>query len=318
MKIFNDAVKQLLADQVAGWSLARENYKELKNISTRELKFDNNITIKIHLNPKRAKSSTAKVDEASIKQRECFLCECNLPPEQDILPFGNSYNLLVNPFPIFEEHLTIASSQHVHQKIYGNFDTMLLLAREISSFLIFYNGPACGASAPDHLHFQAGGLGLLPIEAEFDLIDRTIAWSKNESIVYTIDNYLRNTIVITGNNHEEISELFNQLHHILAIHLPSDPEPMMNIIVYYIDGYWRVYIFPRRQHRPACFFANDPDKIEVSPASVDFGGVITIHRKEDFNKLNEQVVHDIFSQLTVDTERWVAIKAAIKNLMAKN
>ncbi len=162
----------LIADQLGNWELAKNNYNGLKKIILREIVFDNDFRIKIQFNPERIRSSAAKVDAISIQERPCFLCMKNLPPEQRWVDFKGKFNILVNPFPIFTKHLTIASKEHTNQRIDGYFDYLLQISESLSDYVVFYNGAQCGASAPDHFHFQAGIKGFLPIEDEFALVQR--------------------------------------------------------------------------------------------------------------------------------------------------
>src|ERR1035437_1866816 len=166
MELSNQA-RKLISDQKKDWDLARKNYDGLKKVKVKTFDFGH-YKIEIQFNPERIVSSSAKVDAKSIEARPCFLCQKNLPPQQRGLAFDDDFIVLVNPFPIFPEHLTIPSIAHTDQRILGNFGSMLDLAEKLTDFVIFYNGPKCGASAPDHLHFQAGNKGFLPIEKDYN------------------------------------------------------------------------------------------------------------------------------------------------------
>jgi ATP adenylyltransferase/5',5'''-P-1,P-4-tetraphosphate phosphorylase II len=158
-------VQTLFEQQTTHWETARKNYEALRQVQVRICTV-NGYTYKVQFNPARIISSGAKVDAASIQQRACFLCAANLPAEQQGVSFGTEYTILVNPFPIFPKHLTIPVNNHIDQLIAGRLGDMLDLTKALSDYILFYNGPKCGASAPDHLHFQAGNKGFLPIEAE--------------------------------------------------------------------------------------------------------------------------------------------------------
>jgi hypothetical protein len=155
MTDYSQKVRELFEDQFRDWALARDNYHQLDEVRVRRVSFPG-YNISVQFNPGRITSSAAKVDAKSIEARPCFLCEKNRPAEQQGIPIEDGYIILINPFPIFRRHLTIVSGSHTPQRIAGNFGTMLALARSLPEYVIFYNGPQCGASAPDHLHFQAG------------------------------------------------------------------------------------------------------------------------------------------------------------------
>lgn len=159
----NQTIHHLLTGQLASWETARNNYAALSGVRVKELNV-NGILYKVQFNPARIVSSGAKVDAKSILERKCFLCPANLPPVQKGIPFGGHYNILVNPFPIFPRHLTVPELAHTPQRIATRFTDMLELAEALTDYTIFYNGPKCGASAPDHAHFQAGNKGFMPIE----------------------------------------------------------------------------------------------------------------------------------------------------------
>lgn len=162
----NQTIHHLLTGQLASWETARNNYAALSGVRVKELNV-NGILYKVQFNPARIVSSGAKVDAKSILERKCFLCPANLPPVQKGIPFGGHYNILVNPFPIFPRHLTVPELAHTPQRIATRFTDMLELAEALTDYTIFYNGPKCGASAPDHAHFQAGNKGFMPIEKDW-------------------------------------------------------------------------------------------------------------------------------------------------------
>ena len=158
--------RKLINDQQNEWELAGKNYAGLKSVKVRTLAFDG-FDMLVQFNPERIRSSAAKVDAKSIEARPCFLCQKNLPKEQRGIPVLDKYLILVNPFPIFPEHLTIPHFNHIDQRIENKFEEMLEMARLLEDFTIFYNGPKCGASAPDHFHFQAGIKRFMPIERDY-------------------------------------------------------------------------------------------------------------------------------------------------------
>ncbi|MDR0866076.1 MAG: DUF4922 domain-containing protein, partial [Candidatus Symbiothrix sp.] len=188
MNLTTKIVKDLLCDQLEEWSLVKSNYEALKNVKSKEFQFDGFI-IKVQFNPARIVSSAAKIDAKSIQERKCFLCPANLPKEQTGIPFGNDYQLLVNPFPIFPEHFTIPTYKHTDQLIIHRYGDMLDLAKSMDKYTVFYNGPKCGASAPDHAHFQAGIKGFLPLENEIGNIPKEVIYKTDELIVFVLHHY---------------------------------------------------------------------------------------------------------------------------------
>ncbi|MGQ1890070.1 DUF4922 domain-containing protein [Thermophagus sp. OGC60D27] len=301
-------VHRLIDEQLIDWPLARDNYEGLKSVKTRTLKIGPSSEMRIQFNPARIRSSAAKVDAQSIRERQCFLCSENLPAEQRGIDFGD-YKILVNPFPIFSRHLTIPHKDHTDQRIEGRLTDMLQLARALPDFMVFYNGPRCGASAPDHFHFQAGNKGFMPIEKEFlTLPDITVLMEKKDIRVLGCENYLRKTLIFESSNENAIDLWFSRVFTILSKCQPKEPEPMLNILCSWETDSWRVFLFPRREHRPRQFYARGEEQILLSPASVDFGGVLITPREEDFNKLNSDTVKDIFNQVTLSDDIWHLVK----------
>jgi len=293
--------KALFLHQTNNWELAKQNYLSLKLIKKKVFEFDGS-EIVVQYNSGRIVSSSAKVDSKSIKERPCFLCANNLPREQKGILCSSNYLLLLNPFPIFEEHFTIPQVEHKPQEIYNNFGDILNISKELGTrYTIFYNGAKCGASAPDHMHFQASIKNVMPAEKELDYIyENLVELFIDEKIrVATVVNYLRNFFLIESDDKTRAKEEFQKLFKSIKETTTSDEEPLMNIIVTYSDK-WRIYIFPRKVHRPKQFFAEGEDKILLSPAAVDFGGLLITPRIEDFEKISKEDIIDIFKQTSVD------------------
>ncbi|NEW85632.1 MAG: DUF4922 domain-containing protein, partial [Mariniphaga sp.] len=277
---FSNQARELIREQIGEWDLATKNYASLKKVKVK--KFDyGDYHIDVQFNPERIVSSAAKVDAKSIEARPCFLCEKNLPPQQRGLSFKNEYIVLVNPFPIFPEHLTIPNISHTDQRISGNFGSMLDLAAGLDDFVLFYNGPKCGASAPDHLHFQAGIKGFLPIETDFSNIDYCKEVRRIGSVTISHwPDYQRGIITLNSKDRDQLIECFNQIDSKLQILQPNEVEPMLNILAIFEQGEWIIHIFPRTLHRPAQYFESGKMQIILSPASVDMGGVLITPREE--------------------------------------
>lgn len=288
---------ELLKQQKESWETAGGNYRALAQVKVKELNFDA-FKIKVQFNPARIVSSAAKVDAKSLQERKCFLCPDNLPLVQKGLPFGDNYQVLVNPFPIFLEHLTIPVLKHEDQRILPRFAEMLDLAKALDKFTIFYNGPKCGASAPDHAHFQAGNKGFLPIEKEWKAVDHELVYMKPGTSLYVLKNYLRSTLVIESEDKEESVRLFEKIYEELDVKDGED-EPMVNILTWYEEGWWATCVFPREKHRPACYFAEGDDNILLSPASVDMGGVFITPLEKDFDKMSKMDVSAILKEVSI-------------------
>jgi ATP adenylyltransferase/5',5'''-P-1,P-4-tetraphosphate phosphorylase II len=295
-------IDKFIDSQLIEWELASRNYKDLENVISKNLCFDE-FDILVQFNPKRIISSSANVDARAIEARPCFLCAANRPIQQQGLCFKKDYTILVNPFPIFPRHLTIPHNIHTDQIMEGHFEDMLDLAVHLEDFVVFYNGPKCGASAPDHFHFQAGSKGFLPIEKDFHI--PKLCMLKDQYGLVKIsqwNGYFRTVITLQSSQKEDICLIFTKLYHELSQLQPEQPEPMMNIIAYVEKGDWVVHIFPRKLHRPRQYFEVGNQQLLLSPASVDLGGVLITPREEDFLKISKEDVTDILSQVSM-TER---------------
>lgn len=269
----------------------RQNFEALNSVRVREFAFDG-FTIKAQFNPARIQSTGAKVDAKTIAARKCFLCRENLPAEQRGVPFGHDYTILCNPFPILRDHFTIPHNEHRPQRIVDSFARMLDLTREIGErYVVFYNGPKCGASAPDHLHFQAGEKGFLPIETEFESLRARYGKRFGNSpdlIVTAIDDGLRGIIAIESKDSNALDAAFQRFLTNFAKLQPTEDEPMMNILATLENDIFCVLILPRLKHRPNFYFAEGEKKLLLSPASVDLGGVCVLPIEADFLKLTKQ------------------------------
>ena len=271
--IKND-VQLLFEEQLNNWLLAADNYKALALVKTKNMEV-NGLLYRVQFNPARIVSSAAKVDAQSIKERRCFLCSDNRPAEQKGIVFDDRYLLLINPYPIFPRHLTIPALEHTPQLISDRFGDMLNLAKVLDDYVLFYNGPKCGASAPDHFHFQAGNKGFLPIQT---------------------DGKSRGEIRIESNDKQEVFNRFREVYQSMELN-PNDDEPMMNLLVWYEEGMWTVCVFPRKKHRPACYSAEGEDNVLISPASVDMGGVFITPLEKDFHKITAEDITTILEEL---------------------
>ena len=361
------AVDELFESQLNERELARKNYDALKDVKIKtlwirkseqanfgagrveavgktgltgkaETKQNPGIAVKVQFNPARIVSSGAKVDPKTIQERKCFLCAANRPAVQKGIGFhgvATDYTVLVNPFPIFPRHLTIPCTVHSRQEIDSTrLDDMMSLAKVLKDFVLFYNGPKCGASAPDHFHFQAGSKGFLPLEAKLknfrtkEILKRGVYNKKEDELkpsdnflrLSLIENYINGAFLIEAGNKKlataACAKIYAAFSRIEGKGDPSfDPaivknieskvfrdgewEPMFNILCWYDTGTWYIVTFARGRHRPSCYDAEGDANILLSPASVDMGGVFITPLEKDFNKIKAADIEKILDEVAV-------------------
>jgi hypothetical protein len=293
-------IEHLFEEQLQHWPLAARNYAGLQQVAWKDILFDG-FEIKLQFNPERIRSSAAPIDKKSIEQRPCFLCR--RPPEQQGIDYPPHYTLLINPYPISPVHLTIADNRHVPQRIAGRIQDFLQLAEDLPDFTILYNGPRSGASAPDHFHFQAVNKGFLPVERDIhDFREKTLLRQDSEGAIYYMEHYLRSCFIYESSRIEWLLSEFDRLYQPLHAIRASEDEPMFNLICWKEKAAWQFVVFPRKQHRPRQYHETGDKQIVLSPGVVDFGGILVIPRKEDFDKLDKKLIEDIYSQLTLSDE----------------
>jgi hypothetical protein len=306
-----DQAAALLRQQGAAWELLRKGYGGLAGVKTRafalgSLRFD------VQFNPGRIVSSSANVDPAAIRERRCFLCHEHLPPQQHGLAFGE-YLILCNPYPIFPAHLTIPHRSHVAQRIDGAFSVMLDLSRQLGGgYDLLYNGPRCGASAPDHLHFQAGSAGFMPLMQKLGELPAGTSATVMEGAgvdVTAADDGLRRWVQLEGEDASLIEQAFDVLLGVLAREEDLGEEPMINIVAFY-RRQWTVLVFPRKAHRPS-FYGAEGGMI-ISPAAVDMGGVIITPREEDFVRIRESDIRRLFEEVCPAQAAFAQITAELR------
>ena len=303
----NNQLKSLLTEQKENWELARTNFAGLKTVRTKSFDFGD-FEVKVQFNPARIVSSGAKVDAKTIAERKCFLCTENRPAEQTSVDAGD-YLILVNPFPIFPEHFTIPRKEHVDQQIKPYFADMLQLAEALDDYLIFYNGPRCGASAPDHMHFQAGTKDFLPLANDYKRLKDTHAQLLVESEnfqLYSFNNYLRTVYCIESTNVESAKDAFEKLYaHFQQTSPPAlskgeGAEPMLNIVCTFEDGKWFTFVLPRKAFRPWQYTAEGEQQLLVSPATVEMCGIFITPIEAHFDKITKEDVVTILEQVSKD------------------
>lgn len=309
-------VHQLINQQIESWPLATSNYAGLASVASRTIEFDG-FKVKVQFNPERIRSSAAKTDAKSIQQRACFLCQKNQPEVQKGVDFQGDYTLLVNPFPIFKKHLTVPLNRHLPQEIEPYFNDLLQLSRELPEFTFFYNGPKCGASAPDHFHFQAGNANEMSIDTELDSIvaqlGEPILQNEHTRLVAVGKAYLRKLLYLESDSSTQITYYFQQILERLK-QRGQEGEPMLNVLARFTRQKWRIVIFPRDRQRPSQFFAEGQEQILMSPASVEMGGLAILPRKEDFEKLTAKDLISIYEQVTINDTDFERLKDQLKGL----
>ena len=291
----NQKVSDLFKEQIFNWEFARSNYEGLKSVRTKTFSFGD-FDIKVQFNPARITSSGAKTDEKSIAERKCFLCLENLPAQQKGIDAGE-YTILVNPFPIFPGHFTIPRKKHTDQRIKPYFTDMLMLAQAIDDYIIFYNGPKCGASAPDHMHFQAGTKDFLPLISDYKRLKPTHAElldAGDNYQLYSVTNYLRTLYCIESETIAEAQTVFENLY--IQWQSEKNEEPMMNIVCSFEDKKWYTYVFPRSAFRPWQYSAPSDQQLLVSPATVELSGVFITPIESHFDRITKEDVVSILEQ----------------------
>ena len=287
MAVDSNKIAGFFETQLAAWPLAAANFEALGGVKVKELDV-NGMPFKVQFNPARMASSGAKVDAASLKARPCFLCE------------KNRYTILVNPFPIFHRHLTIPDTSHTDQLIAGRIADMMGLAAELNGYTVFYNGPRCGASAPDHMHFQAGNSDFLTIAPAIENAELKTIAADGDATLSLVDTLPVKVFVIDAADHSAGERLFGRL--LEAMPVPEgEREPMLNLLCYSTPAGERLVVIPRKRHRPACY-GTDNGCMLISPASVDVGGVFITPRPEDFERMDQAAIASILDEVCLTAE----------------
>jgi hypothetical protein len=294
---------ELFTQQQSAWQKMAEGYASLEFVRVREI-ICTGFTVKVQFNPKRIVSTGANVDPASVNKRKCFLCRENLPEEQQGILYGDDYLILCNPVPIFPKHFTISSMRHTSQDFKSSVDAMLDLARDLSPhFTIFYNGPECGASAPDHLHFQASPRLAIPVECDaVNVQKRKRFYYKNHVAGFTLMHYGRIVLIIESTDKNQLLAFIHTLIIEWKNLLHLTKEPMLNVLSSYQENIWRLIIFPRHKHRPDIYFKEGSDRVLISPAAVDMGGLIVTPLEKDFLHIDAKLIEYIFAEVSEKQE----------------
>ena len=292
---------KLLEEQKKAWLDLRDGYELLRDVRERDLPC-RGFSVRLQYNPKRMKSSTANVGEKKTDGRQCFLCLDHLPEGQKGILYRGEYLILGNPMPVFSSHYTVSHVDHRLQAIEEHIASYLqLLADFRSGWTVLYNGPKCGASAPDHLHFQAAPSGQMPIEQEIREEKRLALIRRiNGVFFYRLRDLGREVILLEGDDPIAIEGALKNLLNALKKVLSTNEEPMMNIAGLHEERKWRLVIFPRRKHRPDAFFRDGDARVVVSPGVIDMGGLLITPVEKDFERLNGTTVGGIYQEVSLE------------------
>lgn len=307
----DNQIDKFVKDQLSVWPLAAENYRSLKKAGSKVLSIGG-LPVTVQLNPCRRISSEASLDKESINRRPCFLCPENRPAEQTNMEFegrkGRRYRVTLNPYPIFPSHLVISSFEHTPQSIWHRYQDLLDFVRENNEYLGFYNGPESGASAPDHMHFQACPQGLTPLQNRVDELlaagdDKTLDYLTNvkEARLFHLNEYARGVFVLCGATAKSTAKLFYRLLDCASVPDGSS-EPKMNIIAWCHEGEYRTAVIFRERHRPHNYSSSGADHLAMSPGCADLAGVYVTTREEDFDKLDAGLLSQVVREVAASEE----------------
>jgi len=306
----DSSISRFFNRQLEVWADARHRFRDLKHVETRQLSDQ----LKLQWNPARIVSTGAKIDKKTLGERPCFLCDKNRPKEQMSKQIDEKFHLLVNPFPILPVHFTIPARKHQPQLIYKNYGEMHRFISLHSDLMVFYNGPKCGASAPDHLHFQAGTNGILPLQTNWQRLSRNLTdviSLNDEEKISVVRDFLVPAFVIISKSAESDEALFRRLYKAMP-QRGDETEPMMNIISWRKGEEFISVVIPREKHRPEAYFAEGDAQFVVSPGALDMSGLIITPREEDFRKLTEEKALSLLQECGVSEEKMNAIIAKLK------
>ena len=306
----DSSISRFFNRQLEKWDDARHRFRDLKHVETKKLSEE----VRLQFNPARIVSTGAKIDKKTLGERPCFLCDKNRPKEQMSQQIDERFHLLVNPFPILPVHFTIPARKHQPQAIYKNYGEMHRFLSLHSELMVFYNGPKCGASAPDHLHFQAGTSGILPLQANWQRLSRNltdIISLNDEEKIAVVRDFIVPAFVIISKSEESDETLFHRLYKSMPMR-GDETEPMMNIIAWRKGDEYISVVIPREKHRPEAYFAEGDAQVMVSPGALDMSGLIITPREEDFHKLTEESATTILQECGISTEKMNSIVTKLK------
>lgn len=302
----SEILHKFVGDQLSLWPLACDNFRALKNVRVREMDA-RGLMVRLQFNPARMISSAAKLNKEDIAKRRCFLCRENRPQEQIMLKFegrkGKKYHVLLNPYPIFPDHLVIAADSHTPQSILHRYVDMLDLARKYKSFTFFYNGPRSGASAPDHHHFQAAPKGHIPLQDDVDSMIDALEYvtSVQDAELYHYPKFTNGVFVIRSQTEKSAAKMFYRLLD-CADTPEGEAEPMFNLFSYWTGREFRSIVVFRSRHRSHHYFSEGPDHLTMSPGCADMGGVFIVPVEEEYGKLTPQLLNEMIAEVSITSE----------------
>ena len=306
----DSSISRFFNRQLEKWDDARHRFRDLKHVETKKLSEE----VRLQFNPARIVSTGAKIDKKTLGERPCFLCDKNRPKEQMSQQIDERFHLLVNPFPILPVHFTIPARKHQPQAIYKNYGEMHRFLSLHSELMVFYNGPKCGASAPDHLHFQAGTSGILPLQTNWQRLSRNLTdviSLNDEEKIAVVRDFIVPAFVIISKSEESDETLFHRLYKSMPMR-GDETEPMINIIAWRKEDEYISVVIPREKHRPEAYFAEGDAQVMVSPGALDMSGLIITPREEDFHKLTEESATTILQECGISTEKMNSIVTKLK------
>ena len=288
----------MFSRELASHGRAFVNYQALSGVEVKDMTIDG-FPAKLFFNPARVRSVMADVSPEALQKRACFLCPDGVEEHQLThnwdSPTGHTYYIRVNPFPIFSPHFTVSSSVHERQELLPHLESMLHLSQQLPEMTIFYNGPMCGASAPDHMHFQAVPRHSLPIEDHFST-NYANAILVQETDLQTHLAAVKKVLAM-GTIPEEASQTGSLTAD--ASHA-EEYEPRWNIISWYEPASspkFNTIVFFRKESRPMCFFAPEEERILFSPATVEMAGIGIVANRESFDRLTPSKLRDIIREV---------------------
>lgn len=298
---------KFINDQLSVWPLAAANFRALKSARTRQLEVDG-LLCTVQCNPRRILSSTADTTPQAIAARKCFLCADNRPAEQFHLKFegrkGRMYNIQVNPYPIFSGHLVIVREEHIPQAIWHHFPDMLDFAMKYRDYTVFYNGPGSGASAPDHLHFQAVPRLSMPLERAVDAyLDKPgeVLASVKDATLYRYAGFAEGVFALKATTSKSMAKLFYRLLD-CTDKVEGDIEPKFNLFAYCRDGEYRAFVTLRAAKRSHHYYSDGPDHLTISPGAADMAGFFVAPFEEDFEKVTSADLEEMLSEVSISRE----------------
>ena len=332
-KVTEEEIEAFFQKELQDWPEAAERYKALEEgVQTKELPLGETM-MAAQWNPARIVSTGAAIDKKTISERPCFLCDNNRPKEQHKLMTEKHYQILVNPYPILPQHFTIPMRRHTPQSIYSSFGTLRKMAWDMPKHIVFYNGPLCGASCPDHMHLQAGSRGIVPLERDWTMYEKGLRKLYpltgeqmasmeeagnvgNRPGLYLLEGYACPVFVIRSLPTESDSLLCQRVYKALPV-IGDETEPRLNIVCWREKGTASrpdeivTLIFPRSKHRPDCYYAKGMEQLLISPGALDMCGLFITPRQQDFEALTAEKAASILKEVTLSEEELKPIIAQL-------